>query len=336
MSEDTQPRVSIVIPVYNGGSAFRACLESLKALDPRPLEIIVVGDADTDGSSEAARKAGALVWQTPSRRGPAAARNLGAEKASGDVLFFMDADVIVSPNVVSRVAEAFYREPCLAALFGSYDDAPAEPGFLSQYRNLLHHHVHQTARENAATFWAACGAVRRDVFLSLNGFNAGYKRPSIEDIELGCRLKKQGHRIRLDKRLLVKHLKRWNALSVLRTDFLDRALPWSRLILQEGPFINDLNLRIENRLSVACVFMLTVSLIMTPMSAHFWVPVLFLLLMLVMLNRNLYRFFIEKRGSLFTLGAIPWHWLHYLSSALAFAIGLGELGLRRFRILSQP
>ena len=98
------PSVSVVIPVYNGGDAFRVCLERLCALDPQPLEIIVVGDGDTDGSSEAARKMGARVWRTPSRRGPAGARNLGAQKASADILFFLDADVLIPIRAVNRVA----------------------------------------------------------------------------------------------------------------------------------------------------------------------------------------------------------------------------------------
>jgi len=171
MSETSHPSISIIIPVYNGGRDFIACLASLKALDPQPLEIIVVGDGDTDGSSEAARRQGFLVWRTPCRQGPASARNLGAQKASGDILFFMDADVIPARNVVSRVAEVFSSAPGIAACFGSYDDAPADPGFLSQYRNLLHHYVHQNGNTDASTFWTGCGAIRREVFESLDGFS---------------------------------------------------------------------------------------------------------------------------------------------------------------------
>jgi glycosyltransferase involved in cell wall biosynthesis len=331
MAASMLPSVSVVIPVYNGGDAFRTCLASLDALDPPPLEIIVVGDGDTDGSSEAARKQGALVWRTSSCQGPASARNLGTQKASGDILFFLDADVIIPIGAVRQVAEAFFKNPGLSALFGSYDDAPADAGFLSQYRNLLHHYVHQNGNEQACSFWAACGAIRRKVFLSLNGFNADYKRPSIEDIELGYRLKKKGHHIFLDKNLLVKHLKRWNALSILKTDFLDRALPWTRLIFLKGGFIDDLNLKIESRLSVACVFVLMISLILTMISKIFLAPALLSALLLCIFNRDLYRFFVRKHGVRFTIGAVCWHWLYYSYSGLAFGIGLCEFGLQKIR-----
>jgi glycosyltransferase involved in cell wall biosynthesis len=329
MSEISDPSISIIIPVYNGGKAFDACLESLKLLDPPPFEVIVVGDGDTDGSVERACREGFVVTRTPLRQGPANARNRGARRAKGNILFFLDADVLAADNVVSRVAENFINDPGLSACFGSYDDEPADPGFISQYRNLLHHYVHQKGRAEASTFWAGCGAVRRDVFHSLNGFDTRYQRPSIEDIELGLRLKKQGCRILLDRGLLVKHLKKWTALSVIETDFFDRALPWSRLIFSETGFIDDLNLKIHSRLSVICVFALLICLFLGMASTLFWPMACLCALLLVILNRDLYRFFFRKRGALFFVGAMLWHWLYYLYSGLALGIGLVEFGVRR-------
>ena len=61
-------------------------------------------------------------------------------------------------------------------------------------------------------------------------------------------MKQAGYRIRLSKELQVKHLKRWNIRSLLKSDFFDRALPWTELILRDRGFINDLNLRTSSRL----------------------------------------------------------------------------------------
>lgn len=189
--------------------------------------------------------------------------------------------------------------------------------------------MHQKGNKHASTFWAGCGAIRREVFLALNGFNTNYKRPSIEDIELGYRLKKQEHRILLDKSLLVKHLKKWTILSVLKTDVFDRALPWTRLIFSAGGFIEDLNLKIQSRLSVICVFVLLISLVLSLVSTVFSVPAVFCAVLLGVLNRDLYLFFFRKRGALFTAGAVLWHWLYYLYSGLAFGTGLCGFGLRK-------
>lgn len=140
----------------------------------------------------------------------------------------------------------FRADPSLAALIGSYDDAPGDPAFLSQYRNLLHHHTHQTAEEWAHTFWGACGAVRREALFAVGGFDESIAIPAMEDVELGYRLVRAGQRIRLVKDLQVKHLKRWEVLGMLRTDIFQRALPWARLLLREGRLHDDLNLRLAS------------------------------------------------------------------------------------------
>jgi GT2 family glycosyltransferase len=147
----------------------------------------------------------------------------------------------------------------LTALFGSYDDAPAATNFLSQYKNLFHHYVHQIANEEASTFWGACGAIRREVFLKLGGFDESYHQPCIEDIELGYRLKRAGYRIRLLKTLQVKHLKHWGVKSLLKTDFFQRALPWTELILRDRRLVNDLNLKTSSRVSVASIYGLPIA-----------------------------------------------------------------------------
>ena len=135
--------ISVIIPVYNGGPRFRKCLLSLKSSVPPPQEIIVVADGDTDGSWRVAEEFGTQVLRMPVSRGPARARNLGASKARGNILFFVDADVTIPPEAVTLVATAFKDDFELAALFGSYDDRPSENNFLSQYKNLFHHYVHQ-------------------------------------------------------------------------------------------------------------------------------------------------------------------------------------------------
>jgi len=307
--------------VYKDGENLRRCLSAVTGAEPPPYEIIVVVDGDPETSEFLAKGSGVQVMSTPTRGGPARARNLGGRVAQGDLLFFVDADVVVYPDAVGQVMATFSDEPGLAAAFGSYDDAPAAPDFLSQYKNLFHHYVHQTAREESSTFWAACGAVRREVLLALGGFDERYRWPSIEDIEVGYRLMQAGHRIRLCKSLQVKHLKHWDIVSLLKSDFLHRALPWTELILRDRRLINDLNLRLSSRASVILVHALLDALL-----ASWWWPASLavagvLSLLLLMLNAPLYHFFWRERGLRFALRAIPWHWLYYYYSGLAFAIG---------------
>jgi len=289
------------------------------------MEVLVVADGDTDGSWQMAEEFGNKVIRLPtSSGGPARPRNIGALQAKGDCLFFVDADVCVRPDTLGRVAEMFIRNPDLTALIGSYDDTPAEKNFLSQYKNLFHHYVHQNAQKEATTFWGACGAIRREIFLKIGGFDETYRRPSIEDIELGYRLKKAGHRIRLCKDIKVKHLKRWNIFSMLKADFFYRAIPWTELILRDRRFTNDLNIRHSERLCVVLAY----GLVGTLLGVIWWGPLLavaaLIMVALVVINAPLYGFFLKKRGLRFAIGSIPWHWLYYLYSGLAFAIGLAR------------
>jgi glycosyltransferase involved in cell wall biosynthesis len=321
MISTPNPTVSVIIPVHNGGPYFRTCLSKLAQAVPKPIEIIVVADGESDGSWRLAKEFGAKVIRIPECGGPARARNLGAQAAKGDILFFVDADVAICPEAVGYAIGIFKKNPYLAAMIGSYDDAPGDPGFLSQYRNLLHHYVHQTGSEEASTFWGACGVIRREIFLQMGGFNEGYRQASIEDIELGYRLKQAGYKIRLCKALQVKHLKRWEAVGLLKADFFYRALPWTELIWRDRKLTNDLNLQVSSRISV----ILTYAILLAVLGALWWPETLVLASLLAIpltaINAQLYRFFRRKHGIVFALKTIPWHWLYYFYSGLAFAIG---------------
>lgn len=315
------PTVSVIIPVHNGGAYFRTCLSKLAQAVPRPIEIIVVADGDSDGSWRLAKEFGAKLIRIPESGGPARARNLGAQAAKGDILFFVDADVAVCPEAIGYAISVFKNNRYLAAAIGSYDDSPGDPGFLSQYRNLMHHYVHQTGNEEASTFWGACGLIRREIFLQMGGFNESYRRPSIEDIELGYRLKQAGYKIKLCKTLQVKHLKRWEPISLLRADFFYRALPWTELIWRDRKLNNDLNLQVSSRVSIILTYAMLLSFLGTWWSLGCLVLTSLLALPLVLINAPLYRFFWRKHGMVFAIKTIPWHWLYYFYSGLGFAIG---------------
>ncbi|MBI5397565.1 MAG: glycosyltransferase family 2 protein [Verrucomicrobia bacterium] len=315
------PTISVIIPVKGGGDVFRQCLASLAQMEPRPAEVFVVADGPSDGSAELAEEAGAKVLRLPACGGPAHARNVGAQEARGEILLFLDADVTAPPGLVGRVAEIFAKQPELAAVIGSYDDAPGAPNFLSQYKNLLHHYVHQTSHEEASTFWTGCGAIRREVLLELGGFDESYRVPSVEDIEFGYQLIRAGHRVRLVKDLQVKHLKHWGILSLIHTDFARRALPWTRLILRTHRLPNDLNVRVSGRASVALAGSMAASLLLAPARPAFLGLAAGCGLALLAINLPVYRFFARKRGLLFAIAAVPWHWLYFFYSGLAFALG---------------
>lgn len=279
----SNPSISVIVPVFNGGEDLVRCLDALASSSLFPHELIVVDDGSTDESRAAAERFGARVLSTPGRSGPAVARNVGARAATGEVLFFIDADVCVQPDSVARVQANFAADDAPDAVIGSYDDDPAERDFLSQYKNLMHCFVHQSAQEQASTFWSGCGAIRRDVFLEFSGFDESYARPAIEDIELGYRLFQAGRRILLDKQLRVKHLKKWTFWKLVKTDVFDRGIPWTELILRDRNMPNDLNLQLSQRVSVALAFVsVGFALLMTLYWKGYFLTPLFAILLFVM------------------------------------------------------
>jgi GT2 family glycosyltransferase len=310
--------ISIVVPVANGGTAFAECLAALSRLAPQPHEVIVVDDGSTDGSAERADAAGVRVIRMARRAGPAAARNRGAAAASGDVILFVDADVLVAADTVLRVREVM-TDRSLAAVIGSYDSRPTAPGIVSQYKNLIHRFVHQTSGPDAFTFWGACGAIRHDVFLSVGGFDERYVDASIEDIELGYRLCRAGYRIRLEPTLEVTHAKRWTLMSWLRTDIVARAVPWTDLLLREGRLHNALNLRMATRMSVVLAWTVLVAAVASVAVDGAGGVAVVGAILLALADLELWRYFIRLRGVWFTLRAAPLHWLYYLYSGAAFA-----------------
>jgi len=268
-SKQSKPRVSVVIPVFNGGPELEKCLAAVNASSYPLSECIVVDDASTDDMVIlAAERHGARVIRLNRQCGPSQARNRGAAEASGEIIFFADADVLLQPDALEHAVNAFQSNPEISAIFGSYDDQPEHGSFISQYRNLLHHWVHQTGAEEASTFWTGCGAIRRDVFMEMGGFSHSYARPSIEDIELGTRLRKSGHRIRLLKNVLGKHTKQWKFWNMIKTDIFHRGIPWMLLVLRNRQMTNDLNLNYKSRFATVLAGLLALSLLVLLFAGH--------------------------------------------------------------------
>lgn len=318
------------MPVLDGGAEFERCLEALAGSEFRDYELIVVDDGSTDGSPGLAATYGGRIVRSPGHRGPGASRNLGVEHARGEVVLFLDADCEVHPDTLGRAAAAFGSSPAPDAVFGSYDDRPAAGGLVARFKNLQHHYVHQRGRADARTFWAGCGAIRRSVFQAVGGFDGElFPRPSIEDIELGYRLREGGFIVRLCPAMQVKHLKRWTLASLIRTDVLDRGIPWTRLMLSRGFLETDLNLAWRHRFGVALAWTLLAFLLVSPFAPALLWAAAAAAAGLLAVGFDFYRFLARREGIGFAVRAIPLHWFHYLYSGLAFGGGLLVWGWSR-------
>jgi len=311
----------VIIPFYNAEQHLENCLSAVTKSRDVNYELILVDDGSTDSSPEIARRYSSEVITLSGPKGPAYARNRGAERAQGAILFFMDADVFCHRNTLAIIEETLRADPQLDAIIGSYDDDPLSSSFISRYKNLTHHFVHQNATEQASTFWTGCGAIRSVVFADSGGFDETFYRPSIEDIELGYRLIARGYRIALCKKLVVKHAKKWTFTGLLRSDIFDRAIPWTLLQLSHGRILNDLNLSLSQRASSIFICLALACGAMALWMWEFLIAVPCALIPVIYWNRRLYLFYYRQGGMVFAAGSIFMHWLYYLYSLLAFMWG---------------
>jgi glycosyltransferase involved in cell wall biosynthesis len=251
-----RPLLSVVIPVRDNGPQLRECLRALHESTFQDFETVVVDDGSVSDTSKDVATFDVQLVEHSQPKGPAAARNVGARECRGEILLFLDADVCVHHDTLERIVADFAADTTVDAVFGSYDANPTVPNLVSRYRNLMHHFFHQTAKEEATTFWAGCGAIRRSVFWERGGFDVAYDSASVEDVDLGMRLRESGRHIRVDKRVLVTHQKHWTLWNLVKVDIFYRGIPWTRLLLRHRWIPNDLNVKWTQRVAAVLAWAL--------------------------------------------------------------------------------
>jgi hypothetical protein len=318
--------MSVIVPALNAEAVLSRCLAALRR-DAEAGEILLVDDGSTDRTAQIAESAGVQVLRLPRSAGPGPARNHGARHARGAILMFVDADVAVADGALRRAREFLGRHPEFAAVFGSYDDQPAAAPWLSQYRNLLHHYVHQHAGPEASHFWAGLGAVRREAFLAVGGFDEGRYARVVEDVELGYRLRAGGFRIKVDRDLLCTHLRKWTLASMLRVDFAVRGVPWTRLLLERRMMPRDFSLGWRQRVSVTLASLALAGLALGPLGACCAAVALGAAAGFVLINGGFFAFLTRRRGPWFAAACLPLHLLYHLVSGAALASGAASYAL---------
>ncbi|MBI2897556.1 MAG: glycosyltransferase family 2 protein [Deltaproteobacteria bacterium] len=211
-------RTSVIVPVFNCREHVRLCLASLRACCSPCPEVIVVDDGSTDGTwpllqAEAKSWPELAVLRLVETRGFAHAVNHGAAEASGEVLIFLNSDVVVTPGALGRIARAVHEDPGIGLASAATNDSGDEATVPAAYRTLddLLGFAAQRARAHAdavrdipkaALF---CAAIRRHVFLEVGGLDEGYGRGMFEDDDLARCLARLGYRVCLVPGSFVHH-----------------------------------------------------------------------------------------------------------------------------------
>jgi glycosyltransferase involved in cell wall biosynthesis len=320
--------LSIVVPTRDSASTLDSALVGLLASDlPREsYELIVVDDASTDGSPIiAARNADTVVRLTGRLSGPAYARNRGAELARGDVIAFVDPDVVVRPDTLRHMLDALAKQPRLAAVSATHDNAPAAMNFVSQYWNLLLHFVERRRSELSKQFAPECVAIRSEALLSVGMYDEWrFAFASLEGLELGQRLHDGGYQVVQNRDLQVTHLKRWNLKSVCREVWnrgvlLSRNLGYQR-IRASAP--GEVVFALSQALMPALAVLGTVALSAAFTPRDYWLLKGGVFAVgIVLTNLEVHRFYARERGVLFAIATAPLHVLVQGVAGIALSAG---------------
>jgi glycosyltransferase involved in cell wall biosynthesis len=326
---NARPTISIIIPAFNAQATIGSCLDAINAAKRQGDEVIMFDDGATDDTNAIAKAAGVkILCNKGAPLGPAHGRNAAAAVATSDFLLFVDADVVIAADTIDLLINEISRTGAIAA-FGSYDDRPRSNRLTSLYANLRHHYVHQHGPSDATTFWSGIGMIDRQVFLASGGYDTAlFAHPSIEDVELGVRLKSAGHGIRLVHCAFGTHCKDWSLWRVWHTDIVRRAYPWSALIADGRTAGIDLNVsageRVTAALAAATIFFLCVGL--------FYWPGLIVSAISALgygfRNRSFFGFLARRLSFSGLLVAVTMHWCYHIYASVTFVLVLLATKLR--------
>lgn len=234
MKYDNALTVSVIIPTYNSEDTIAECISAVLAEATDGVEVLVVDDGSTDATREIVTGMDCRLITLERNSGPAEARNTGADQARGDILFFIDSDVILAKGALSLIDRHYRQEPDEAAAVGMYAKKPANEGLFHHYMALWRYFTwtHPTPR-SFSFFIASCGTIRREVFVEMGGFDTAYRGAEVEDYEFGHRLAAR-HSITLLPDLQGAH--HFPGFATCWQNYLSRSRRWFALFRRRRRF----------------------------------------------------------------------------------------------------
>lgn len=216
--------VSVVIATYNRRDLLRRTLESVASQSHAPHEVIIADDGSTDSTPELAAEFPQVTFLRQENRGSSAARNLGVQRATGDVVAFTDDDCVVPPDWLERIVDGYERHPEVAGV-GGYMEAPAgvlEGSVVARYEQYLTRELYNARDEEiVAGYDCPCGGTnnmsfRRAVLEEVGGFDESFP-PRVwgEDADLKYRVSLREHTF-LYVPVKVTHLRDYTLRSLLK------------------------------------------------------------------------------------------------------------------------
>lgn len=291
---------SFITPAYNNPLQVKKLLDSIRpeTLKDPTLETIVVDDCSpNDSLKKIVSDSGfARYVRLDSNSGPARARNVGGMAAKNDIIIFVDSDIILNEDTLSRIRDKF-KNGSVNIFGGEYDLEPANPSIGTRFKSLMVGSW-RPKEDFVTVFLTRLGAIRRDIFIKSGGFDINLTTASVEDYEFGRRLMAEGHTIHYDENVTVKH--HFPSFKKQIKLFFHRSFMWIYAFEKCRKFDNTCTTPLQG-VSQLCGFLSVLSLALSVVNINFLYGAVFLLTLFVATNIRFFKLTFKHEGLVFTI-----------------------------------
>lgn len=176
---NNNPKVSVVMPLYNRAYMLRQVLDSLVNQNYQNLEVILVDDGSTDNTAEVVKEYPRMIYLTRQNAGAAAARNDGIAKATGEIVLFYDSDVLCAPDLVATHVKYHLKNRKYIVQSQLIRIMDLKDAFHEPYRSIHY---------SRSFFDGACVSVRKEHVDKAGGFDSVILRHGWDDLDYGMKL----------------------------------------------------------------------------------------------------------------------------------------------------
>ena len=318
-------KISIIIPVYNSSSTLKECLDSIFSSTFKDYEVIVVSGNSTDDSIKIAKQFQIKIIELPENKGPALARNKGFQVAQGDIILFLDSDVILNKNSLSLIIDKFSLAE-VNAIQGIYSHEPNYKYLATQfYQSYLCYYVWPKNKKYASTLVTGCFAIRKEIFNKFGGFDVNIENASCEDEKFGYSLIEKGYKILILRDLQVVHRVNYNVINLIKrrlTQEFDRI----KFYLREKAYTNKIKQTNYSRVIIGIPVLGLI--LLTVLSTFFysnniiWYSFVILNLIYVSLHLGFLKFIASNKGFKKAFGSLFMFYLDTFLMIIALSFGL--------------
>ena len=292
-------KISIIIPVYNSSLTLKECMDAVFNSNFKNFEVIVISDNSSDNSVRIAEKYKCKILELPENKGPSFARNEGVKEATGDILLFLDSDVVIKKDALNHINENFL-DNAVDAIQGIYSHKPTYKNMATQYQqSYTLYYIWPESKKYASTLSTCCFAIRKKIFSEFKGFDTNIKRATCEDEIFGYELINKGYKILILRDLNVEHRVHYTIKHFIKRTF-NRYTSHMKFYLRSKAYIDKIKqtnyLKVLAGIPILGLIML--SIFLTLFFANKVILLIFLILNIIflLLHRDFIRFVGRTKG----------------------------------------